>query len=79
MNIIGEASERRGAFDFPFAGLAGNKYRLTKGAAFPILAAFRTYVEPHPKTGEARWRGGFEKVLQVWKESAQIWSTRRSS
>ena len=69
MNIIEEASERRGLFDFPFAGLTGNKYRLTKGATFPILGAFRAYVEPHPKTGEARWRGGFEKVLDVWKES----------
>jgi hypothetical protein len=69
MNIIEEATERRGAFDFPFAGLASHKYRLTKGATFPILAAFRAYVEEHPKTGEARWRGGFEKVLEVWEES----------
>jgi hypothetical protein len=69
MNIIEEASERRGTFDFPFAGMTDSKYRLTKGATFPILAAFRAYVEPHPKTGEARWRGGFEKVLEVWKES----------
>jgi hypothetical protein len=68
MNIIEEASGKR-EFDFPFAGLSGNKYRLTKGATFPILAAFRAYVEEHPKTGEARWRGGFEKVLEVWRES----------
>jgi hypothetical protein len=69
MNIIEEASERRAAFKFPFAGLTEGKYRLTKGATFPILAAFRTYVEQNPKTGEARWRGGFEKVLDVWKEA----------
>src|ERR1035437_7496868 len=69
MNIIEEASDRRGAFEFPFARLAGGKYRLTKGATFPILAAFRNYVEPNPRTGEARWRGGFEKVLEVWKEA----------
>jgi hypothetical protein len=68
MNIIEEASERRGEFDFPFAGLPGSQYRLTKGATFPILAAFRTYVEKHPKTGEARWRGGFDRVLKVWEE-----------
>jgi len=68
MNIIEEASERRGAFDFPFGGLQESKYRLTKGATFPILAAFRTYVEKHPKTGEARWRGGFDRVLQLWNE-----------
>jgi len=69
MNIIEEASERRGSFEFPFAGLPGAKYRLTKGATFPILAAFRTYVEESPTTGDARWRGGFEKVLEVWKEA----------
>jgi len=69
MNIIEAASERRGKFDFPFAALPGSEYRLTKGATFPILAAFRTYVEVHPKTGEARWRGGFEKVLSVWEEA----------
>jgi hypothetical protein len=68
MNIIEEASERREAFDFPFGSLASSKYRLTKGATFPILAAFRTYVEKNPKTGEARWRGGFERVLEVWEE-----------
>jgi hypothetical protein len=68
MNIIEEASERRPPFDFPFAGLPGNQYRLTKGATFPILAAFRTYVEEHPKTGEARWRGGFQRILEVWEE-----------
>jgi hypothetical protein len=69
MNIIEEASERRGVFEFPFAGLASDKYRLTKGATFPILAAFRTCVEPNPRTGEARWRGGFKKVLEVWNEA----------
>lgn len=69
MNIIEEASERRGPFDFPFADLKSSKYRLTKGATFPILAAFRTYVEITPKTGEARWRGGFDKVLSIWKEA----------
>ncbi|HEY3823134.1 MAG TPA: hypothetical protein VGL82_01185, partial [Bryobacteraceae bacterium] len=68
MNIIEEASARRREFDFPFSGLPGTEYRLTKGATFPILAAFRTYVEKHPKTGEARWRGGFDRVLKVWEE-----------
>jgi hypothetical protein len=69
MNIIEEASERRRVFDFPFGSLPGNKYRLTKGATFPILAAFRAYVRESSRTGEAVWRGGFEKVLQVWEEA----------
>lgn len=70
MNIIEEASSKRGTFDFPFANLSPSEYRLTKGATFPILAAFRTYVEENPKTGNARWRGGFERVLEVWDELA---------
>ncbi len=64
-NIIRTACRIR----LPICWVGGNKYRLTKGATFPILAAFRAYVEPHPKTGEARWRGGFQNVRDVWKES----------
>jgi hypothetical protein len=69
MNIIEEASDRRGAFDFPFGGLRKEKYRLTKGATFPILGAFRAHVKESSKTGEAHWRGGFEKVLDVWEQA----------
>ena len=69
MKIIEDASERAGTFNFPFAGITGGKYRLTKGATFPILGAFRSYVEINPRTGNAQWRGGFDKVLQVWKET----------
>jgi hypothetical protein len=69
MNIVEEASKRRGEFEFPFARIGGSKYRLTKGATFPILAAFRAYVEVDPKTNQASWRGGFERVLKVWQEA----------
>ena len=69
MNILEEASERRGEFEFPFAGLSGSKYRLTKGATFPILAAFRTYVELNPRPGKPRGAGDFERVLEVWEEA----------
>ncbi|MEZ0262056.1 MAG: AIPR family protein [Alphaproteobacteria bacterium] len=72
MKIIEDASERKKTFDFPFAGLTGGKYRLTKGATFPILAAFRNYVQINPKTGRAEWRGGFENVVQVWKNTGPI-------
>jgi len=68
LNIIEQASAHRGTFDFPFAGLPNSEYRLTKGATFPILAAFRAYVEESPKTGDAKWRGGFDRILEVWKE-----------
>ena len=44
---------------FPFAKLPSAEYRLTKGAAMPILAAFRNCVELD-EAGNARWVGGFE-------------------
>jgi hypothetical protein len=69
LNIIEEGSTSRPEFEFPFAGLSGSHYRLTKGATFPILAAFRTFVEINPKTDEARWRGGFQRVLEIWDEA----------
>lgn len=68
LKIVEEASARRGEFQFPFASLANNKYRLTKGAAYPILGAFRNFVEIDPSTKDARWRGGFGAVLKAWKE-----------
>jgi hypothetical protein len=69
MKIVEDASKSRGSFDFPFAGIKGGQYRLTKGATFPILAAFRSYVIVNNKTGDAEWRGGFERVKQIWRET----------
>jgi hypothetical protein len=69
MKIVEEASASRGAFEFPFAGLKPAQYRLTKGAAMPILAAFRSYVTVDPETGDAEWRGGFDRVKKVWKQA----------
>lgn len=69
MKIVEDASKSRGSFDFPFAGIKGGKYRLTKGAAVPILAAFRSYVIINSKTGDAEWRGGFKRIKQIWKET----------
>jgi hypothetical protein len=60
----------RGEFTFPFTGESG-QYRLTSGALFPILAAFRWRVEKDPKRGVARWRGGFKQVLKRWEESGE--------
>jgi hypothetical protein len=68
MKIVEDASIRRGTFDFPFAGIKGGKYRLTKGATFPILAAFRSYVTINSNTGDAEWLGGFKRVKKVWKD-----------
>jgi len=69
MNIVESANPKRGPFQFLFGGLAPSEYRLTKGPAFPILAAFRNYVEIDETTGEAEWRGGFDAVLAEWKEA----------
>lgn len=67
MNIVEEASAKR-VFTFPFARLEESKYRLTKGAAYPILASFRNFVELD-LYGEADWSGGFKSVLSKWKEA----------
>jgi hypothetical protein len=70
MNIIEEAG-RRGDFQFAFANLSPSPCCLTKGAAYPILGAFRNYVEVDPKTGDAVWHGGFASVLRVWGDAAE--------
>jgi hypothetical protein len=64
--------ERKGnkRFDFPFAGLPEQPYRLTKGALFPIFAAFRNKVEVNPDTGTAQWHSGFDSVLKLWTQVA---------
>jgi AIPR protein len=68
MNIIDTATPKNGPFEFPFAGLPPADHRLTKGAAFPILAAFRNYVEIDEVTGDAEWRGGIDAVIEEWKQ-----------
>jgi hypothetical protein len=67
MKIVEEAAASRGSFDFPFARLKPSQYRLTKGATMPILAAFRSYVTINRDTGDAEWRGGFDRIKEVWK------------
>ncbi len=67
MNIMEEAGKNR-MLDFPFAQLEPSKYRLTKGACYPMLAAFRNMVDLD-ESGNAKWRGGFKSVLRLWKEA----------
>lgn len=69
LDII-EERRGKGHFDFPFAGLRPQQYRLTKGALYPIFAAFRNKVEIDPKTNNARWVGSFGSVLELWTEVA---------
>jgi hypothetical protein len=62
--------ERNGGkdFDFIFTGETG-KYRLFDGALYPILGAFRWYVELDPKS-QMRFRGGLRSVLKAWRRDA---------
>jgi len=66
MNIVEEAANNR-MLDFPFAALPPKQYRLTKGAAYPIVAAFRNLVQ-EDGAGNASWQNGFKYVLRVWHE-----------
>lgn len=59
---------KRGQFDFWFSGKK-SRYRLTGGALFPMLAAFRWMVAINPTTGLAEWRGGFSAVKTLWDKT----------
>jgi hypothetical protein len=67
MNIVEEAARGK-TLEFPFAQLPPADYRLTKGAAYPILAAFRNLVVLDAG-GNAAWQGGFKSVLRLWSEA----------
>lgn len=69
LDIVEEARGKHKAFDFPFAGLEPSQYRLTKGALYPIFAAFRNMVEIGPD-GIAHWRGSFNAVVSLWQSVA---------
>jgi hypothetical protein len=68
MNILDEGSKGR-KLEFPFAQLPPSEYRLTKGAAYPMVAAFRNMVGLD-LSGNAAWQGGFKAVLRLWSEAA---------
>lgn len=69
LDIIENAKGNR-QFKFHFAGLPDSEYRLTKGAAYPIFAAFRNMVSVDTKTGCAYWEGGFSAVVDLWDKAA---------
>lgn len=70
LRIVEKAPPRTGQFKFRYAELDDNERRLTKGAAYPILGAFRNFVILNEKTGSAEWKGGFENVLSSWQKLA---------
>jgi hypothetical protein len=60
---------RNKGFYLPFAGRKVD-YRLSTGALYPILAAFRWMVETDKKSNSFQWRGGFSAIEHLWRESA---------
>lgn len=70
LDIVEEAKGKTKAFDFPFSGHAPAEYRLTKGALFPIFAAFRNTVGFDEKSGLAYWKGGFSAAVGLWMSVA---------
>ncbi|MEO7247978.1 MAG: AIPR family protein [Novosphingobium sp.] len=71
LRIVEEAGAKAGKFRFRFANLEPHNRRLTKGAAYPILATFRNYVRLNPETQVAEWVGGFDHVKNVWRATAK--------
>lgn len=67
---IVEEAPKSGPFSFPFSGQPPAKYRLTKGAAIPMFAAFRNCIGYDPASNRAFWINGFEAVLKLWEEAA---------
>ena len=61
--------KKSGNWNFPFTGQSA-EYRMVNGALYPILAAFRWYVDLNPHTLEAEWRGGFNQVIEAWNADA---------
>jgi len=66
LDIVERAAKDK-TFDFPFANLEPSQFRLTKGALYPLFAAFRNKVQVSKDTGLAEWDGGFQSVLDLWK------------
>lgn len=65
LDIVEHAKGKR-IYQFPFAELPESEYRLTKGALYPLFAAFRNKVWIDPQFGVAQWEGGFDSVLKLW-------------
>jgi AIPR protein len=72
LRIVEQAGAKAGKFRFRFANLEPHDRRLTKGAAYPILATFRNYVKINPDTEVAEWVGGFDHVKLVWSQIAKV-------
>lgn len=66
---ITETAPTGKTLDFPFSGMPPSQYRLTKGALYPLFAAFRNKVHINKSTGLAEWDQGFASVMALWNEA----------
>ena len=60
LKIVEEATKED--FVFHFSDTENSRFRLHKGAAYPLLGAFRVYVDIDPATGDAKWSPDFDFV-----------------
>lgn len=68
-SLIFSEKKKTGLWDFAFTGQKA-EYRLSNGALYPILGAFRWYVEQDPVSFQLRWRNGFDEVVNAWTQDA---------
>lgn len=59
-------------FCFNFTGLTSPR-KLTAGAVFPILGAFKCLLESDPFTGNYRWKDNIDRdrLVEIWKHVGQ--------
>jgi AIPR protein len=69
LDIVEDAGKDK-TFQFLYSNAPQSRWRLTKGAFFPIFAAFRNAIEIDPITGFARWIGGFSSAVSLWDNVA---------
>ncbi len=60
---------KRGKHRFPYIGKE-SEYRLARSALLPMLGAFRWMVGVDVDTGKYQWKGGFNSVLDLWRDVA---------
>jgi len=69
LDIVEKAKGGR-TYQFHFSGNEASTHRLTKGALYPIFAAFRNKVTLNSETGMLEWDGGFQSVIELWEKVA---------
>jgi hypothetical protein len=68
--FVDSAAGRRKKFQFHFIGKESD-YQLFRGALFPMLGAFRWMVDDDQTSNLLTWRGGFQRVLGLWRSIGQ--------